>query len=225
MTTRKQRERWGQIGGYTVRSRRDPQAYTAKARETVLDSFLQAQPADLPPEEREARAALGSLSAVQEPARNHGWDVTVATLVQDLRYAVSYLVKAPGFTLAATLSLGLGIGANSAIVSMVNATLLKRLPVDRSEELVAVSSPSGSGTYSYPAFDDMRRASATVMSGMMAFGGIGVSMAEGDAIDLAHGLYRMHRQRLGKLEEGRREQHRPKPTRARQHQRMDRRRS
>jgi predicted permease len=137
--------------------------------------------------ERTARSSLGSVSAAQEPARSHGWDVTVTTLVQDLRYAVRYLAKAPGFTLAATLSLGLGIGANSAIFSMVNATLLRPLPFERSAELVDVNSPSGSRVYSFPAFEDLRRGSAPVLSDMMGFGGISVSMAEGEGIDLVGG--------------------------------------
>ena len=138
--------------------------------------------------ERAARAALGSVAAVQEPARSHGWDVTVETVLQDVRYAARYLAKSPGFTLAATASLALGIGANTAIFSMVNATLIKRLPVERSQELVTVSAPTGAGVFSYPALDGMRRESGSVLSGLLGFGGIGVSMTEGEGIDLVSGV-------------------------------------
>jgi putative ABC transport system permease protein len=85
-----------------------------------------------------ARLNLGNATAVREQVRSYGWENAIGAALSDLRYAARRLRGNPGFTAAAVLTLALGIGATTAIFSVIDGVLLKPLAYPQSGQIVAL---------------------------------------------------------------------------------------
>ena len=112
----------------------------------------------------------------------------MSTLSQDLRYALRTLARTPGFSFIVILTLGLGIGANTAIFSLLDQVLLRMLPVKNPEQLVQLDGPGpfsgrtmNARTFSYPMYVDLRDRN-DVFDGLVArFGASATLTARGQA--------------------------------------------
>src|SRR4029078_74894 len=109
---------------------------------------------------------------------------TMETLLRDIRYGIRGLLKRPGFTAIAVITLALGIGANTAIFSVVNAVLLRPLPYVEADRLVM---PWGTRTdaqdrtnVSYPDFVDWQAQTKT-LEYIAAYNSAGALLRQGDA--------------------------------------------
>ena len=127
---------------------------------------------------RLTRLEFGGIEQIKEDCRERRGTMWVESLVQDFRYGLRQLRKSPGFTLITIVSLALGIGANTAIFTLLNAILLRPLPVQSPGELLLFgdgqaqgstnSVPDGSWKlFSYSFFHDFRQKDAS-FSGIAA---------------------------------------------------------
>jgi len=116
------------------------------------------------------------------------------TLFQDIRYGLRMLRKSPGFTAVAVVTLALGIGANTAIFSLINALLLKMLPVKNPAELVVIGDPAevyarSNGTpevayFSYPLYRALRD-NTSAFSGMLVSSEVNRTKVTKDGSDIS----------------------------------------
>jgi predicted permease len=122
------------------------------------------------PSDRAAEAALkelGNTGLIKEVTQEMwGWN-SLDRFLQDLRYGRRTLARTPGFTVIAILTLALGIGANTALFSVVNGVLLSPLPFPEPDRLVALHEKTvnfDNGSITYPNFLDWRRDNRTLAS-------------------------------------------------------------
>src|SRR5512134_2101221 len=106
-------------------------------------------------------------------------------MLTDLRYALRTLAHAPAFSLVVILTLALGIGANTAIFSLMDQLLLRLLPVERPEELVQLDGPGpfsgrtmNDRTFSYPMYQDLRDGN-DAFTGLIARAPAAATLVEG----------------------------------------------
>ena len=146
------------------------------------------------PEEARSAAlrAFGGVEQARELCREARGVRMIRDLWQDLRYGARKLQRSPGFTLVAVMTLALGIGANTAIFSVVNAVLLRPLPFDQPEQLVRVFGTSArrgsvSRPHSYPNFSDLRAQNQT-FEAMAAYTGTTAALSGSDAPEQITGV-------------------------------------
>ena len=116
----------------------------AELRDFLETATEQKMRAGLPREQavRAARIELGSMAAVKDRIRDGGWDFVLESVWQDVRYGARMLWRSPAFAVIAIGILALGIGANTAIFSLLNAVMLRPLPVREPAQLVELLSRS-----------------------------------------------------------------------------------
>ena len=172
------------LGGFFGKQRKDGELADE------IESHLQMHIEDnlrlgMLPEEarREAMIKLGGIESTKEACREQRGVPWLENLVQDVRFGARQLRKNPGFTAVTVLTLALGIGANTAIFSVVNVLLLRPLPYPNSDHLVmlSINSKGGDGgDTDFPTFVDWRERSQSFERTAAVTSWGGVMTGEGD---------------------------------------------
>jgi predicted permease len=136
---------------------------------------------------RDALMKTGGLSLAQENYRNRRGLPFIDTAVRDLQYAGRLLRRSPGFTAVAVLSLALGIGANTAIFSIVNAVMLRSLPIEDPNRLVQIKQGEN-GELTNPIWEQVRD-HQQAFTGVAAYSEDEFDLADGGESQLASGVW------------------------------------
>jgi hypothetical protein len=137
---------------------------------------------------------FGNVALVKEVTRDMWGFRWLETLLQDLRYSLRQLRRNPGFTAVAVITLALGIGANTAIFSLLDTVMLRFLPVEKPEELVEIMrrSPRGGNqavsSFTNPIWEQFRN-QQDVFSGVFGWDETQFDLARGGEAHYARGLW------------------------------------
>lgn len=136
------------------------------------------------PEEARSRARLefGNRVVIAENTRENWRYGGMERLLKDIRYALRTLLRTPGFTAVAVLSLALGIGANSTIFTVIDHVMLRMLPVEDPNGIVVWA-----GTFSHPRYVDVLGRTESVFSGLMAFSSLSRVSIDGSDSNFGEG--------------------------------------
>jgi putative ABC transport system permease protein len=137
---------------------------------------------------RQALLQFGSYTRRKEDIREIDLLARLDTIVRDVRFGVRTLLGSPAFTATAVLSLALGIGANTAIFSIIDALMLRSLPVEDPARLVKVEAKGIGGEFTNPIWEQMRD-HQQAFSGMLAWGEDRFDLAQGGESRFARGLW------------------------------------
>ncbi len=141
---------------------------------------------------RAARLQLGSAEAVKDQVRDIGWESVVEGCWHDTRYALRSLRKSPGFAAVAVMTLSLGIGANTAIFTVIHALLLRPLPVPQAEQLVQLvivrPDQQAAHAFSYP-FVQALAQRREIFGGVFGFAATSVAVGAPGAVEQVDGAW------------------------------------
>jgi putative ABC transport system permease protein len=142
---------------------------------------------------RQALLKFGSMEAIKEEYRAERRLPLIETLLQDLRFGLRLFRKSPGFTFVAVLTLALGIGANTAIFSLIDTVMLRLLPVQQPEQLVQLLkfNPARHRTddgFTYALWENVRDRQ-DVFSDTLAWSEKRFDLSQGGAVHNANGIF------------------------------------
>jgi len=142
---------------------------------------------------RQAILKFGSMESIKEEYRAERGLPLIEALLQDVRFGLGLLRKSPGFTFVAVLTLALGIGANTAIFSLIDSVMLRLLPVQQPEQLVQLLkfNPARHRTddgFTYALWENVRDRQ-DVFSDTLAWSEKRFDLSQGGAVHNANGIF------------------------------------
>ncbi|MDA8019080.1 MAG: ABC transporter permease [Thermoanaerobaculia bacterium] len=142
--------------------------------------------------EREARREARRRFGHRAEWREQTYDIEVLPgldmLRSDVKYALRAMRRSPGFTAVAIVSLALGIGANTAIFSLIDAVMLRPLPVDRPEQLVQIVMENNRTAFTNPIWEQVRDGQE-ILDGAFAFADTSFDLGDGGVVRYAPGTW------------------------------------